>query len=980
MGAVYRARHVPTGAEHALKVILPQAAGGVDDEDLARFRREAELLARGGSHPALVTIHSVGEDHLGTLFCAMELVEGESLAYRIAAGGPMPVAAAAAIVAGAARGLDHLHARGVVHRDIKAANIMIDEQGLPRVLDFGLAFDPRATRLTATGDILGTPASMAPEQVDPRIAGGTIGPAADVYALGALLYHLVTGQPPFTSRDPLLTLQQVLGEEPTPPSSIVPRIPRDLEAICAQAMEKAPERRYPSAAALADDLERWRRGERVRARRRGVVPPAARRMLAGRWRTLAVAGITSCALVVALAIILSTGGSATSPSVPATTDRPLAGVSGSAARADPDGSERIDLETDGLVSRRIRIRSIWGDATGRHANAVYSVQFLSPESVAFGDGDGMVVVRHVRTGRESAAVEVGGLARDLSLARDGTLVVAIQHPGAESQLAVVDVERARVRHRVTGLPDMIRGAEVTPDPTRALAGGVSWLGVWDLETGDQVWRATGEHVGDARAVAVLDDGRGGIGLTTQSEAPATLAFWDLATGRWLGGVEIGDGWPFGLAVSPERGLAIASAWTGRVVVVDPETRSCLRTLDVAPFPASLAFVPGSDDVASGHGLGAVSVWDGATGAVRIERVFHRETVFALDVSPDGRLVVSGGYDGQTRCWEIATGEELWEAAPGHSEWVTAVAYSADGARIHATSRDGAMLSWDIATGEPTTLVAPKREAGASNDGSILAAAFSADRRRAITSLDAKVGIITIRDLAEDSREIRIPKVPDPRRPGKAMEVRTTRLALTADGRRALAAGEDGRVRLLDVDSGTIEHTLEGARGHGDASVFALAIAAGGELALSGDERGRVKLWRVEGGVDFFELEGHEDAVFSTVFVPSHPDQPLALTGDRRGVVRIFELIFGEEKGRLLGHDDVVDAIVVTADGRTVITASRDRTVRIWDLEERRELDRIDLGDTHDFGRVLALSPDERELTVGTARGLILRFEIDLEAR
>ncbi len=260
MGVVYKARQTRLDRTVAVKMIL--AGHLASAEHRRRFQAEAKAAARL-RHPNIVHIHEVGQLH-GQDFFAMEYIEGESLAQRIAqhAGN---IETAVRLLGAVARAVDHLHRQGILHRDLKPSNILLDAEGQPYVTDFGLAkvLAPDS-EMTATGVIAGTPSYMAPEQAAGR--SGQLGPAADTYSLGAILYELLTGQPPFRRQNPLDTLMEVLGREPALPRTVNPRIPRSLELICLKCLAKSPEDRYTSAGALADDLERFARGEALQVR------------------------------------------------------------------------------------------------------------------------------------------------------------------------------------------------------------------------------------------------------------------------------------------------------------------------------------------------------------------------------------------------------------------------------------------------------------------------------------------------------------------------------------------------------------------------------------------------------------------------------------------------------------------------------------------------------------------------------------------
>jgi hypothetical protein len=273
MGVVYLARQTRLNRPVALKMILSGAHAGA--ADLSRFRTEAEAIARL-QHPNIVQVHEIGE-HDGKPFFSLEFCADGSLDRKLN-GTPLPPRDAARLVEVLSHAVQAAHEAQVIHRDLKPANILLhrrSEMGSdvefrmsdfePKITDFGLAKKlDEGTGQTQSGAVMGTPSYMAPEQ-----AGGkskTMGPAADIYSLGAILYELLTGRPPFRAATPLETIMQVVADEPLPPSQLQPRTPRDLEMICLKCLQKQPARRYRTAAALADDLHRFLNGELIRAR------------------------------------------------------------------------------------------------------------------------------------------------------------------------------------------------------------------------------------------------------------------------------------------------------------------------------------------------------------------------------------------------------------------------------------------------------------------------------------------------------------------------------------------------------------------------------------------------------------------------------------------------------------------------------------------------------------------------------------------
>lgn len=300
MGIVYRARQIGLNRVVALKMLRDGLSANPGDR--ARFRAEASAVSRL-RHPNIVQIYEIGE-HEGQPFLALEYIDGGPLNLRLA-GQPLPPAHAASLIETLARAVHYAHSQGVVHRDLKPANVLLQfadssppldlpdfQSAVPKITDFGLAkFVDSADGPTQTGEILGTPSYMAPEQAGGR--ANTVGPATDVYALGAILYECLTGRPPFRAASALETLDQVRNEEPVSARLLQPRIPRDLNTIALKCLRKEPAQRYATSEDLADDLRRWQMGEPIRARPAG----SGERLLKWARRRPAAAALVGFAIV-----------------------------------------------------------------------------------------------------------------------------------------------------------------------------------------------------------------------------------------------------------------------------------------------------------------------------------------------------------------------------------------------------------------------------------------------------------------------------------------------------------------------------------------------------------------------------------------------------------------------------------------------------------------------------------------------------------
>ncbi len=298
MGVVYRAWQ--TGLNRLVAVKMVHAGAQAGPAIRARFQVEAEAVARI-KHPHIVQVHDVGQ-HAGSPFLVFELVEGQTLAKRMA-GTPQPDPWAAELAEVLARAIHAAHQQGVIHRDLTPSNILMSAEGLPKIADFGLAklLAGAGDLRTVTGELLGTPSYMAPEQAAGRHAA--IGPATDVYALGAILYELLTGRPPFKAESPLETLRQVAFDEPVVPSRLRPRLSGDLETIVLKCLRKDPSRRYAGALDLAEDLGRYREGRPILARRSGSFERAWR--WCRRNPGLAAASLIASAALLILVVVVA---------------------------------------------------------------------------------------------------------------------------------------------------------------------------------------------------------------------------------------------------------------------------------------------------------------------------------------------------------------------------------------------------------------------------------------------------------------------------------------------------------------------------------------------------------------------------------------------------------------------------------------------------------------------------------------------------
>jgi WD40 repeat protein/predicted Ser/Thr protein kinase len=643
MGVVYRARQEGLNRLVALKV-LP---GGrfADETFIKRFRREAEALA-SLNHPNIVAIHEVGE-HEGQLYFSMDLIEGHSLAERIREGDPLPIRRAAELIQRIAEAMAFAHERGLVHRDLKPSNILLDDKGVPHITDFGLAkrWDDD-TNLTLTGEILGSPNYMAPEQADPKV--GPTGPASDVYSLGAMLYHLLTGRPPFMADTVAQTLRLVVEGGPVSPRLLRRGFSRDLETICLKCLERNPELRYRSAQELADELDRFLRNQPIRAR---PVSPLAK---LGRWCRRKPALASAMGGVMLLLLVVAFGS--------------------------PVAILRIQRERELSEAARVKEMAsrIRAEAAEQAARRQLYTALVEQAHASVRSGEVGQRLNALDSIRRAAAIS-----NSVDLRREALAALALPDLSFESEwcagpeftLKLVDPAFERLA--------LCRGTG--PVEIRDIS---DWRLLAHLPASTNLPAYAGWWSFDRRYFALKRD-------ESQYGERGQLEVWEVASQRRL----LIDSEMVDQAVSfhPFLHRLIIGPPGGGVTIWDLENGLQVRRLQLPSRPVRLQFSPDGQRFAAveeDNGKSWVSVYDSTTGAVRASHLFG-ELVLSIDWHPSGRWLAVADQGGIVHLMDSQNGRTRTFGA--HKAQAAKVVFSPDGNYLFSGGWERELICWDTRT-------------------------------------------------------------------------------------------------------------------------------------------------------------------------------------------------------------------------------------------------------------------------------------------
>jgi len=940
MGVVYKARQVSLDRIVAVKVLpFGQLA---NKEYVHRFRTEA-VAAGSLQHPNVVGIHEVGLDE-GQHYLVMDYVAGPTLA-ELAREGPLPAGRAARYVQLITEAVHFAHERNILHRDLKPSNVLIDANDQPRVTDFGLAKRlETGVELTLSGQVLGSPGYMPPEQASGQ--RGCMGRRSDVYSLGAILYHLLTGRPPFVGPEVGETLRQLLNDEPVAPRLLNPKAPVDLETICLKCLEKEPARRYSTAQALAEELGRYLRDEPILSR------PVGQTQKVWRWchRKPALAGLGAGVILLFLAIAIGL---------------PLALYQINRARVNALAQrERAELN---LYAADINLAERY-----LKEGRLGQVLDLLDRHTAGGSASPPWEWRHLRNQcRSEAEFVLDRLGTPCQLTRisaDGRYLAGTERFGK------VHLWDLRTRRRIASVGDnWPRGVgcvrlssdgrflayhEQSPgQPAKAV--------VWDVEA-----RTRYAELGDPNYLVAFPFGfvPGAseliAGRLSAQDGSRNLVLWDFSTGRIKTSLTTGptQSQPgdmknkVNLAFTPDGSQSVNGDTDGRIVILNAKTLELVEAFQAHEQVITDAVLSPDGRVlatAQAYQGSTIQLWDFPTRQPLAILEGHTGEVLDLDFGADGRLLASASADQTVRIWDVVTRKEVRRFL-GHKTGTMSVEFSPDGRRLYSADLEGMVCAFSF-DGPPRPTGPFRRQLrlstlSVSPDGSVLA---GVGQDGSACLLEPASGGV----LASFT----------------GLGTNNTEMAFSGDGRWLFVAKESGEIIVWDlerqrlirrlggvIDTGLLEASRDGQ--------WLVAIESPSRVSrehrmvVALDEPGRIHLWQTATWTERTWPETRNRAPARIHCIALSPNGRWLATGLDEGWVQVRELPTGLLERALQHGDEHTGDLAFSPDGQRLAALSWAGTVTVWETHNWREL--VCLRPPHQ-PQALAFSADSRRLALGS---------------
>jgi len=908
MGVVYRARQKSLNREVAIKMIL--SGGLADEEAIERFYGEAQAVAQL-RHSNIVMVHEVGEQD-GHHFFSMDYIQGQSLSELIRSH-PLTAREAADYVRTIAAAMQSAHEAGVLHRDLKPSNILVAADGQPLITDFGLAKrTDDDSGMTKTGNVVGTPSYMPPEQVgmgDPQ----EVGPASDVYSLGAVLYELLTGRPPFRAESMMETLMQVLNQEPVSPRLLSPQLDRDLETITLKCLEKDPNRRYADAAKLVADLERWLAGEPIQARRITWMERS------WRWckRKPAMAGMVSVSMVAAVVLVVGGlwyQGKLRQEKLFANQQWQLAKnrlIEANEAREEAEEAKKHALENaDEANEARAN-----AEANHKRASELLYISDLRRAQTEWEDGN-----------------------------PDRVLSLLARHR-SEEQLK--DFEwyywLSRCAAGATALKghrQIVNSVNYSVDGKWVISGSYDGtIKIWNVKSKKMIHDLKGHksavmdacfHPNNQQVASVSQDG--------------TIRIWNLMEGTHR---IVGESKPPGnmcVTFSPDGKQLAWGGFDSRIVVAntaDPTSPTVLRGHQ--GFVTDLAYTPDGQHILSSSYDSELKLWNIKTSQEVATLTGHTAAVNSLSISQDGDWAASCSQDKTVRVWDLQTKTEL-KVFKGHKSNVMGVSFNPEKTQLVSGGLDKQIKIWNLLEDGP-----PLKLQGI--QGGVSCVRFSPSGRM-IASGDGVQGL-RLWNLQEINNPLILDDNPSP----------VTAIAFHPTRDQIASGSEDKYLRLYNTTSGACLKMYPGA----DSEISELVFINAGQHLLAQTNKGSLYIWEVETAQLLKSYQAATGTLLSG-FLDRESKQFVLQKTDH--TIQIRHPLKEESTVEFPGVKETLAHAFLSNNGKFLVTYNTENNLRLWSIETGKQL--MHLPNKHRVMTYQAVfSPDSSLLAVDDYRTIVL---------
>lgn len=1014
MGIVYKARQRGLNRIVALKQIASQKLA--TPEMVLRFRMETEAIAKL-DHPNIVPLYETGE-HDGIQFFTMKLVEGGTLADWLASlsDNEKPATASprstfkrqtanarkdqmrelVSLLVKVCRSVAHAHRRGILHRDLKPGNILMDDEGEPHVSDFGLAkILEDDSGITHAQSILGSPNYMAPEQAS--ATGESLTTAADIYSLGAILYEILTRDPPFKGGTPLETMRRVVQDEPRRPSTLRRGVGRDLETVSLRCLEKEPARRYTSADELADDLERWLKGEPVRAR------PTTAFEHAMRWMRRNPVIALACLIALASLAVLTVGSNVAATRI-AVAKRATEDLLAQSQAREAERLLNEDRSADGLalLANVARQRPEDVDVARRLISALSQRRFAA---------------------RVRAPIQHDSPVMDAIVRADKGWIGSVTEGGMIYRWNMTNGEPVRPPFLLAdGLFD---GRFSKSGSLLAVVTRDHQVELWSTEdVAKRIRIFRDSALSEVRHLALSP---GGEWIAASGKFSKTIHVVNAENGKLIGSLTHPDTITGQFCFSDDGKRLAAGVANGSVIVWNVESRKQLPyEFAHEQYVMATAFSPDGRFVASASNDQTARIWDTETGVSLPWVARHRSEVTSVSFSADGRLLITTSLDLSARLWDVESGRPVCDPLR-HREGVLGIAALSQPNLLGLISADeigvwrvreayAAPLLKELTPGDVSLAFSPGSDRLFTGEASGRVQSWNARTGESTGPSMAHPGPVSWLAFAPDGKSlgvairgntawIRRPDADDAIRLGHEKWVGN--LNFDASGSRVITSSHDQTARIWDIRTGKL---IVPPLRH-DAAVFYAAISTDGRWALTGSRDMTARIWNAQTGAQLASLPHHslvicakfspENDFFATAsydyrvrlwpfdsntgavdrdrrvtlvhkgevtWLDFSPDGNWIATSSFDNTARVWNVHTGEPRPYLLEHNAPIAGVSFSPNGEFVITASYDRTARVWSVATGRPVTGP-LRHAKSISRAL-FSPDGRSVATSSRDGVV----------